>query len=330
MLSTLPKQIGTLTSLKKVEIECTDTLDLPSTMEILQKLEELQFSNLSNLDGLSDEIANLANLKSLSLPGFKAGSIPPSICQLRSLQILDLSLADRLSTLPEEIGNLTNLNDLFLCSSWIRSLPSTIGELSNLKLLSLSDSKIRSLPSTIGNLSNLEALYLGSTNNLVSLPEDVTKFTKLKILELHAFDISSLHRTFGKNTGLMHLDITGLSGRELADRKNILLDLVVNGFPFLGFIGCLMYGPTEVEYALACNRARDLLGFGSRDKSAFKMTQNMWPTLLQNATRASQSTTFRPWIRDYTMENPDAIYHLLTTCTESFLSVIANRNMKNR
>ena len=140
-LTTVPPEIGNLTSLKYLNLG----------------------SNL--LTTLPKEIGNLTKLEKLLLEGNQLRTLPKEIGNLTNLDYLSLSVND-LTTLPKEIGNLKNLEELCLHGNQLRNLPPEIGKLTNLKWLDLSVNQLTTLPHEIGNLTNLKELNLRNNRNL--------------------------------------------------------------------------------------------------------------------------------------------------------------------
>ena len=161
---------------------------LPSGIEYLKEVTELDLSECTNLESLPENIGNLTKLTTLNL------SCP-------------LGLKMSLRELPESIGNLSNLTSLNLsgCESFV-SLPSSIGNLSQLNTLDLTYcSSLESLPESIGNLSNLTSLHLGGCNYLESLPESVGNLSKLTLLDLsECWNVDHIPSFTQQSTQLTH------------------------------------------------------------------------------------------------------------------------------
>ncbi|MCF7799898.1 hypothetical protein K9L05_03770 [Candidatus Babeliales bacterium] len=126
-LSSLPTEIGNLTSLEDLSLFRNQLMSLPVEIGNLTRLNYLTlFEN--QLSSLPAEIGNLTNLNYLGLSNNQFTSLPAEIGNLTGLVRLCLS-KNQLNSLPTEIGNLSNLNDLYLDSNQLSSLPSTIGDL---------------------------------------------------------------------------------------------------------------------------------------------------------------------------------------------------------
>lgn len=131
-ISNLPKQIGNMTNLLKIEIGAHTLLEIPR------------------------EIGKLVNLRTLSLIEGEILSIPKEVCDLPNLEFLNLD-NNLISEIPADIGRLKNLQELSVAKNKLKSIPSEIGELINLKSLYLPDNDLESLPHELDNLINLES-----------------------------------------------------------------------------------------------------------------------------------------------------------------------------
>jgi hypothetical protein len=111
-LTTLPAEIGNLTSLEKLDLWSNELTTLPAEIGNLASLEKLYLRN-NKLTTLPAEIGNLTSLEKLDLWSNKLTTLPAEIGNLTSLRQLDLS-CNKLTTLPAEIGNLTSLQELYI------------------------------------------------------------------------------------------------------------------------------------------------------------------------------------------------------------------------
>ena len=124
-LTTLPAEIGNLTSLQQLILRSNELTTLPAEIGNLTSLEKLYLSS-NKLTTLPAEIVNLTSLRVLSLYNNELTTLPAEIVNLTSLRVLDLS-DNELTTLPAEIGNLTSLQQLILSNNKLRTLPAEIG-----------------------------------------------------------------------------------------------------------------------------------------------------------------------------------------------------------
>ena len=166
-LSSLPAEIGQLTTIKKMRLAGNRLTRLPSEIGALTNLRQLDIDG-NQLTELPAEIGQLTKLDTLWASGNELTWLPPEIGQLTSLQKLWMT-DNKLSSLPREIGSLAILDTMDLSRNRLTSLPPEIGELINLQTLRLSGNQLDALPAEIGQLGNLVQLDLDS-NQLTSLP----------------------------------------------------------------------------------------------------------------------------------------------------------------
>ncbi len=209
ILSELPKEIGSLTNLRELDLTCCENIkSLPSSIGKLKNLQKIHLSN-AKISELPEEIGELTKLRELIVDDcFKMESIPSSIGRLKKLEKLDLSYAN-ISELPEEIGNLTNLRELVLrANKEIKSLPSSIGRLKKMEILSLVRTPVSELPDAIGELSNLRELSLSSCSNIESLPSSFGQLKQLEKLNLRrTTQLSELPDDIGELSNLRELNL---------------------------------------------------------------------------------------------------------------------------
>lgn len=197
-LTTLPKEIGNLSNLKKLNLTSNQLASLPDTIGKLSKLEFIDLGKAeftlqyNQLHSLPASITNLTNLKALGLGGNKITALPSDIGRLSRLEVLDIrdNPIYSLPTGEQGIGALSNLTSLeirlpnvHLCHADCKSidLPADIGKLSKLKKLTISG-KLSQLPD-ITNLQSLKALDL-SYNNFTQLPAQISALKSLKTLDI--------------------------------------------------------------------------------------------------------------------------------------------------
>ncbi len=176
--------------IKKLNLSRNKNLNkLPKWIGELRNLQKLNLG-YNNLRELPESIGGLRNLQALYLSGNKLRELPESIGKLTNLQ--ELYLADNnLLVLPESIGNLKNLKTIYLSSNELRELPESIDGLRNLQRLNLSYNNLRELPESIGGLRNLQVLYL-RINKLNILPESIGELRNLQVLYLRGNKLRGL------------------------------------------------------------------------------------------------------------------------------------------
>ena len=126
-LTSVPAEIGQLTSLDRLWLDGNQLTSLPA------------------------EIGQLTSLTELNLGGNQLTSVPTEIGQLTSLRSLNLG-QNQLTSLPGEIGQLTSLRGLRLYHNRLTSVSAEIGQLTSLKALSLESNQLTNLPARIREL----------------------------------------------------------------------------------------------------------------------------------------------------------------------------------
>jgi hypothetical protein len=129
--------------------------DLPKEIGLLSNLQKLDLSH-NKIVNLPKEIGLLSNLQILDLNHNKIVNLPKEIGDLSDLKELNLG-SNNIVNLPKEIGNLFNLQRLLLPHNNIKNLPKEIINLRNIEHADLSYNKIKdkNLPQKIGKARKL-------------------------------------------------------------------------------------------------------------------------------------------------------------------------------
>ncbi len=131
---------------------------LPKTIGNLKELRKMDFTG-NAINRLPDSIVDLKKLEVLDLSNNFFTEIPKAIFQLSSLKSLSFA-GCKLTKITVEIEKIKVLNSLALSYNALTELPSSIGNLSNLEWLGISDNRIEQLPLSILNLKNLKEISL--------------------------------------------------------------------------------------------------------------------------------------------------------------------------
>ena len=180
-ITQLPQEIGKLVLLRELHLNNNRIIQIPQEIGKLTLLRELHLAN-NQLVQIPHDIGKLASLRKLNLSNNQIGQIPHEIGNLTLLQELYLN-NNRLIQISREIGNLTSLGTLYLSNNQIIQVPREIGNLVSLQILHLEYNQITQLPHEIGNLNLLQALYLDN-NQVTQLPREINKLASLQILTL--------------------------------------------------------------------------------------------------------------------------------------------------
>jgi small GTP-binding protein len=132
-LTSLPPEIGKLTSLTNLNLDNNQLTSLPPEIAKLTSLINLDLGN-NNLTSLPPDIGKLINLKYLRLSFNPLTSLPLEITRLTNLIILNVA-GSKLTTLPMEITKLTNLTALGLGGNPLPIPPETLADPSNVKAI---------------------------------------------------------------------------------------------------------------------------------------------------------------------------------------------------
>ena len=184
-LKSLPTSICEFKFLKS--LSCSGCSQLESFPEILEDMEIL---NKLELDGsaikeIPSSIQRLRGLQDLNLAYCRnLVNIPESICNLTSLKTLTITSCPELKKLPENLGRLQSLESLHVkdFDSMNCQLPSLSG-LCSLRFLRLINCGLREIPTDICHLSSLKYLFLMG-NPFSSLPDGISQLHKLGFLDL--------------------------------------------------------------------------------------------------------------------------------------------------
>ncbi|KAK9987253.1 hypothetical protein SO802_032204 [Lithocarpus litseifolius] len=184
-IDNLPKNLGNVKGLKKLNLSGTAIKELPSSIERLTNLTLLTL---------------LKCCKLVCLPNTK--------CGFKFRGALDLSRNTKFKKLPENLWIIEDPEILDLSRTAIEELP--IEHLTTLTLLTLKDCKnLVCLPSTICSLKLLESLDLSGCSKFDNLPENLGNVEGLQSLtDLHLIhcDLSSIPNDIGCLSSLECLD----------------------------------------------------------------------------------------------------------------------------
>ncbi|KAH9782157.1 ADP-ribosyl cyclase/cyclic ADP-ribose hydrolase [Citrus sinensis] len=204
-----PETVISVEDLSELFLDGTSITEVPSSIELLTKLQWLNLNDCRSLVRLPSSINGLKSLKTLNLSGcFKLENVPKTLGQVESLEKLDISFTARRQP-PSSIFLMKNLKELSCrgckgspssASRFLRfpvnlmrwssdpvalSLPSSLSGLCSLTKLDISycDLGEGAIPSSIGDLCSLERLLL-SGNSFVSLPASIYRLSNLRRIEL--------------------------------------------------------------------------------------------------------------------------------------------------
>jgi antitoxin component YwqK of YwqJK toxin-antitoxin module len=213
-ISELPPLIARFPSVEELVLEHNRLTTLPREIGALVYLRKLELGH-NPIGSLPPELARLTELRSLHLQECELEALPEGLCALTGLETLNLG-GNQLTTLPPEFGALTELHTVWLHDSPLTTLPRELTRLHRLSFLHLGDVAWEEPPSCLWEIPSLEELWLAGPN-LKRLPPDVARLPKLRRLCLW---YSSLEEIPEVLYGMTHL-------RELRISHNPLPDGVV-------------------------------------------------------------------------------------------------------
>lgn len=142
---TLPKDLGKLKQLKKLNLSYNYGIDLRELLAIKDNLEELDLTACRLYKRMPSEKAivfSLTSLKRLDISYNGLDSIPKEIENLNTLTHL-ISRGNGLTTLPEELAKLPALEYLDVGNNRLDTLPTVIGMLKACKYLHVGRNRVR-------------------------------------------------------------------------------------------------------------------------------------------------------------------------------------------
>ncbi|XP_038716995.1 disease resistance protein RPV1-like isoform X2 [Tripterygium wilfordii] len=218
-----------VTNLETLSLAGTAVEELPSSIQDLTSLVDVNLMNCERLRNLPIGVGNWKCLQRLDLGGTPIEELPSSIECLTKLVKLVLFDCERLRNLPIGIGNLKRLKLLSLGGTLpIEELPSSIESLTELMELDLRDCKmLRNLPIGIGNLKCLKSLSLSGTA-IEELPSSIENLIELAELDLkNCVRLRNLPIGIGNLKCLVCLSLSGTAIEELPSSIESLTKLVV-------------------------------------------------------------------------------------------------------
>ncbi|XP_037495486.1 probable disease resistance protein At4g19520 [Jatropha curcas] len=156
-LRSLPRCINLNYVIKKRILDLTGCLNLKKFPVILGNIEVLML-NQTGIEELPSSIQYLSSLVELEMKKcVRLQSLPSSICELKLLQKFVLSGCSKLNKLPPLYG-LYSLEELYLDGSRLKEIPSDIVSLTLLRVLNLNNcDKLQGLPELPCRLMELQA-----------------------------------------------------------------------------------------------------------------------------------------------------------------------------
>ncbi|XP_030927760.1 TMV resistance protein N-like [Quercus lobata] len=226
----LPSSVGGMIGLTSLTLRnCKNLVCLPSAICSLKSLESLDLSGCSKFDNLPENLGNIEGLKKLYLSGTIIKELPSSIEHLTNLTSLTLHDCYKLVCLPNTTRDLKLCGSLNLSScSAFKNLPKNPRIIEGLEMLDLSRTAIEDLPLSIERLTRLTLLSLKDCKALVCLPSTICILESLESLDLSGCSkFDNLPESLGNVKGLKKLDLSGTAITELPSSIEHLTSLTL-------------------------------------------------------------------------------------------------------
>ncbi|XP_048227426.1 disease resistance protein RPV1 [Ricinus communis] len=196
------KGVQDLMNLKQIGLSYSKHLTKIPDLSEAKNVESINLEGCKSLVELPSSVQYLDKLEYLNLRLCKSLKRLPSRIGSKLLRILDISYCSNVKSCPEISGN---VEELHLCRSGIKELPESVQKLKDLEViwligcssitkfpqvslyvreLYLSETSIKEVPSSIEFLTRLEILEMISCNKLSTLPSSICKLKSLEILVL--------------------------------------------------------------------------------------------------------------------------------------------------
>lgn len=166
-LDQLPRDVGTISSLRKLWAEDCRFTTFPSPILKLTNLTQLRLSG-NQINLVPESISVLSKLEDFGIDGNGVSSLPESLGQLSELRLLQVR-GNALTALPESIGQLHKLAFLSVTTNSLRRLPRSIGSCTSLSTLQLNCNALVTLPASLAQCKGLRRVNVNN-NALQFLP----------------------------------------------------------------------------------------------------------------------------------------------------------------
>ncbi|GJT79314.1 TMV resistance protein N [Tanacetum coccineum] len=181
-------EIGSLTSLKHLNLGENKFNILPNSICQLHQLTTLELSKCSNLESIPNLPPNIESLYATYC--IYLVNLPSNISELQTLKDLWLDNCLKLGSegFTQVIG-LRNLERLNMKNCNVSQVSSGIGNLVSLKYLDLAENPFKSLPESFSNLSQLFGLSVMDCSELQLLPPLPSQLTHIKAANCLSLDV---------------------------------------------------------------------------------------------------------------------------------------------
>ncbi|KAJ9675693.1 hypothetical protein PVL29_024560 [Vitis rotundifolia] len=343
-LESFPEILEDMEILKKLELDGSAIKEIPSSIQRLRGLQDLNLAYCRNLVNLPESICNLTSLKTLTItscPELK--KLPENLGRLQSLESLHVKDFDSMNFQLPSLSGLCSLRFLRLINCGLREIPSGICHLSSLKYLFLMGNQFSSLPDGISQLHKLGFLDLSHCKllqHIRALPSSVTyvdahQCTSLKIsssLLWSPFLKSGIQEFVQRNkVGIFLPESNGIPEWISHQKKGskITLTLPQNWYEnddFLGFALCSLHVPLDIEWT-DIKEARNFICKLNFNNSASVVVRNVQPQRYCESCRDGDESN-QLWLINYPKSIIAKRYHsnkyrTLNASFENYLGTIS-------
>lgn len=175
--------------LRKIRLKAYEENRLPASFSRLQLLEEIDFSDWTELRELPESLGGMRGLRILDLANYDyqlgdfayISELPESLCDLPCLHTLDLYGLSELKRLPRNFSHLRSLRTLDVMNSGLESLELSAEQKSVLEKLCIHKGQVRDFQ-PYRNLKDLYVLNVGHSGSGFSCLSVLKNLEKLEIL----------------------------------------------------------------------------------------------------------------------------------------------------
>ncbi|KAH9726894.1 ADP-ribosyl cyclase/cyclic ADP-ribose hydrolase [Citrus sinensis] len=207
----VPSSIECLTDLAELDLSSCKRLKRISTRFCkLKSLVKLILNGCLNLERFPEILEKMEHLKRINLDRTAIAELPSSFENLPGLKKLSVSDCSKLDKLPDNIGNLESLRHISAAGSAISQLPSSVADSNVLEILEFSRCKgLVSLPrSLLLGLSSLGRLNI-SYCAVMEIPQEIACLSSLTGLDLSGNNFECLPASIRQLSRLWSLDLEG-------------------------------------------------------------------------------------------------------------------------
>ncbi|XP_059665624.1 disease resistance protein RUN1-like isoform X2 [Cornus florida] len=241
-LEKFPEIQGRMDRLQKLHLTKTAIKDLPSSIELLEGLQDLLVRDCRKLKRVPSNIfTRMKDLKSLGMGGTTIEQLPSSIVQLCNLGKLHLNDLQKVSPkTPNSLVPFSLVRKRTPPASTDYFQLELLSALSTLSFLNLSGSNLSSIPTSLIQLKCLKRFDLNdcaSLRTLTSLPSSIEEVNAHGCISLERYWINPACGIGPNNREFIFTDCHKLVMGEMENMPNISSQSQLQGFQLMSFPG---------------------------------------------------------------------------------------------